>query len=176
MEQVRLWADSLSWVGGRLPCSTLPLFDGNGFYIHGAETSDQERGAKALAIDLAIYLVGRLVDSKSLKQSRELFVTDATSHHLDFYQLLRRLLPALIRLSLLATLARQSAHHFPAFLKSPLVNLHGHFLTTIFSRIRPTHKTAHYTFSTGHFFEDKLLSRTSTAHTAIELASPGGAK
>lgn len=176
MEQVRLWADSMSWVGGRLPCSTLALFNGNNFYIHGAETSDQERGAKPFAIDLSIYLVGRLVDSQSLEQSRELFVTDATSHHLDFYQLLRRLLPALVGLSRLATLARQSVHHFPASLKSPLLNLHGYFLTTIFGRIRPMNKSAHYTFSTGHFFEDKLLSKTLTLHSVIELANPGGAK
>jgi hypothetical protein len=34
----------------------------------------------------------------------------------------------------------------------------------------------HYTFSAGYFYEDKLLSKTLTAHVGIELVSPGGAK
>lgn len=190
MKQVWQWASSK----GRVACcspahATQLLFKRDGFHTHGAQACDQKRRAEPLTSDLAVYLVGRLVDSQFFEHSRKLFVTDTAPNHLGFYQLLRSVLPSLIRLLRLATLARRSVHHYPSAFKRPLLVSCRHFLMAIFGRIRPTSTPLHYTFSTGHFYEDKLLRKTLgtpprarqlrvafLVNAATQLPSPGGAK
>jgi hypothetical protein len=190
MKQVWLWANPKEWAACCRPHhATLPLFERDGFHTHGAQACDQERRAEPPTDDLAVYLVGRLVDSQFFEHSRKLFVTDATPNHLCFYQLLRSVLPSLIWLLRLATLARRSVHHYPSAVKRPLLISYRYLLMAIFGRIRPTPTPLHYTFSTGHFYEDELLRKTlgtpSRARqlrvaflvsAATQLPSAGGAK
>lgn len=99
MKEVWLWANPTEWAASRAPCAALPLFKSDSFHSHGPQAGDQECRAEPSASDLAVYLLGRLVDSQFLEHSRKLFVTDATPNHLGFYQLLREVLPSPIRLS-----------------------------------------------------------------------------
>lgn len=191
MKEVWLWALSTEWAAFRPSQMTLPLFKGDVFHAHGAQARDQECRAESPASDLTVYLVRRLVDSQFLEHSRKLFVTDAASNHLGFYQLLRHMLPSLIRLCLLPTFGRQSLHHYPSASKRPAQISSGYSLMTIFSRIRPKHTHHHYTFSPGYFSEDKLLKKalqeaplvrqTTVAflaadHNSLQILSDGGAK
>lgn len=156
--------------------ATLGLFQRNGFHTHGVQTRSQKSCAEPLAIDLAIYLAGRLVDSQFLKHSRELFVTDATPHHLNFNELLRGLLPSIIRLSRPPTLAFRRIHHFPSAFERPLLISCRHSLTTIFSRIRLMQKVERYTFLPSYFLRTRMLRATSTDQASIQLPSWGGPK
>jgi len=169
MRQVWKWTNSRIWAKYRSLRSPLSQVDGNGIRADGAQTGDQERRTEALSIHLTIYLVGRLVDSQLRKHFRKLLVSDAPPHHFTFYQLFRGLLPSVIRLSQLATLAWQFFHHVPSPLTGPLPNLCRNSLTTIFSRIRPKHNFQRYTFSAHSFLEDKLLRRPFTAHSGARL-------
>jgi hypothetical protein len=98
-------------------------------------------------------------------------------------------LPSLIRLTRLATLAWWSVHHYPSAFKRPLLISCGYCLTAIFGRIRPMPPPLHYTSSEGHFYEDKLLRKTLRTlppvqqvaiaflvNAGTQLPSPRGAK
>lgn len=91
MEEVWLESNWTERAIAQWRCSTLSLFEGERFYSHGAQAGNQERRAEALAIDLTVYLVRRLVDSLHFQQTGQLLVSDAASHHLYFYQLFRSL-------------------------------------------------------------------------------------
>lgn len=161
MTQVCLWANLRESAIRDQPCLMLPLVKRDGFHTHGKQTSKQECTAKPLAINLSVYLIGRLVNSQLLKHPRKLFVSDATPHHLDFYQLLRSLLPCLVRLGQLATPVWQSIHYSPSASKWPLLFSCRYFRTTFFGRIRLTQNWSHYMALTRLFFENHLPIRSS---------------
>lgn len=141
MKEVWLWANSMEWAASRPARATLPLFKVDGFHPHGAQTGDQKCRAEPLAIDLAVYLVRRLLDSRFLKHSR----------NLRFYQLFRYLLPNLdkawpVRSSYIAVCSSQHIDLKAAF---------AYLVRNSFKAI-----PQHYTFSARNFFEDKMLRKT----------------
>lgn len=156
MKQVCPWANGSGSATCHSPSSMLPLVQRDGFHTHSKQTSKQECPAKPLAINLTVYLVGRLVNSQLLKHPGKLFVPDAAPHHLDFYQLLRCLLPSLVRLGQLATRAWRSIHYAPSAVKRPLFYSCHHFPITFSSRIRPTQNCLSYMALTRLFFENLL--------------------
>lgn len=160
MEEVWLESNWTERVVAQLRCCTLSLFEGERFYSHGAQAGNHERRAEALAVDLTVYLVRRLVDSLHFQQTGQLFVSDAASHHLYFYQLFRRLLPSLIRLRLQTTRAWLSVHLSSTAATQPLSLPAGYFLTSIFGRIRLVGFCESYTSFARHFCEDKLPAKT----------------
>lgn len=160
MKQVCLWATLRGSATCCPPCLTLHLVQRNGFHIHGVQTGEQKCSTKPFTINLAVYLIGRLVNAQLLKHSRKLFVTDATPHHLDFYQFLRGLFPSFVRLRCLPTPLWRSFHHSPSAFKWPLFNLCRHFPITFSSRIRPTQNSPSYMALTRLFFENHLPTRS----------------
>lgn len=159
MIAVWLWSNTLGRGVSRPPRATLPLFKREGVHPHCAQTSNHKCRAESLAVDFAVYLVGRLVDTLFFQQSRKLLITNTTSHHLYLNQFLCSLLPSLIRIRLFAAFAWQSIHHYPSALKRPLLVSYQYFRTTIFSRIRLTPNHQRYTSSATYFCEDKLLRK-----------------
>ncbi len=139
---------------------TLSLFKEERVYSHGAQAGNQKRRAEALAVDLTVYLVRRLVDSLHFQQTGQLLVSDAASHHLYFYQLFRSLFPSLIRLRPQTTRAWFSVHLSPTAATQPLSLPAGYFLTSIFGRIRLVGFCESYTSFARHFCEEKLPART----------------
>jgi hypothetical protein len=119
MKLVWLCANLTKWMAFRPSHATLTLFKWDGYHTHGAQTGEQKCRAEPLPIDLAVYLVGRLLDSEPLEHSRKLFVSDDAPNHLTFYQLRGSLLPSLVRVSLLATLALQFVHRYAAAFRPP---------------------------------------------------------
>lgn len=160
MEEVWLESNWTERVVAQLRRRTLSLFEGERFYSHGAQAGNQKRCAEAFSVDLAVYLVRRLVDSLHFQQTGQLLVSDAASHHLYFYQLFRRLLPSLIRLRPQTTRAWLSVHLSPTAATQPLSLPAGYFLTSIFSRIRPVGFCESYTSFARHFCEEKLPAKT----------------
>lgn len=155
------------------PRLILSLFKRDSLDSHGAQACEQERCAEPPAIDLAIYLARRLVDSHFLKQARKLFVADAPPNHLGFYQLRRSVFPSLIRLSHQRALFQRFVHHCLSAWKrlTPIPSRNSP--TAIFSRMRLIAAPAHYTFSARYFFEDKLLKSTFRGSLLRELAARG---
>lgn len=190
MKTICLWANLAERVACRPRRAMLILLKRDALHTHSMQTGEQECRAEPLAIDLAIYLVGRFLDSKLLQHFRKLFVTDAAPHHLDFYHFLRGLLPSFVRLSLRDIPARRSAHCYSLAFKWPSIFSYRYFLTTIFSRIRLMQIPQHYTSSAKYFGEKKLLTKTlpsapvrengiiflTTIHAGILLPSHGGTK
>ncbi|MBV8648413.1 MAG: hypothetical protein JOZ06_13585 [Paludibacterium sp.] len=160
MEEVWLESNWTEWVVAQWRCATLSLFEGESLYSHGAQADNQKRCAEALSVDLAVYLVRRLVDSLPLQQTGQLFVPDAASHHLYFNQLFRSLLPSFIRLRLQTTRAWLSVHLSPTAATQPLSLPSRYFLTSIFGRIRLVGFCESYTSFARHFCEEKLPART----------------
>jgi hypothetical protein len=177
MKQVWRWANLKKWATCcRRPHAALYLFKRDGFNPHSAQACEQKRCAKPLTNDLAVYLRRRLLYAQFFE-------------HLRFYQLLCGMLPAFIRLTRLATLARLSVHHYPSAFNRLLLISSRYCHIGMFGRIRPMPTPLRYTFSVGHFHEDKLLRKTlhmpvSVRQEAvaflenfgIQLPSPGGAK
>lgn len=176
MKQGVLSANPSEWLTFRPPHAPTHLVERNGFRAHGVQTRNQKSRAETLAIDLAVYLVGRLVDSQVFEHSRKLFVPDATPHHLNFYQLLRGLLPGLVRLSLPNALALRCIHYAPLAFERPLLISCRHSPTTIFGRIRLICARRQYTFSASYFLRTKMLRMTPTALTGNQMPNSGGPK
>lgn len=160
MEEVWLESNWTEWAIAQWCCGTLSLFEGERFYSHRAQAGNQERRAEALAIDLTVYLVRRLVDSLHFQQTGQLLVSDAASHHLYFYQLFRSLFPSLIRLRPQTTRAWFSVHLSPTAATQRLSLPSRYFLTSIFGRIRLVGFCESYTSFARHICEEKLPAKT----------------
>lgn len=141
MKEVWLWANPMEWAASYPSRATLPLFKRDGFRTNGAQACDQEYRAESPTLYLAVYLVGRLIDSRFLKHSR----------NLPFYQLFRYLLPYFdkawpVRSSYIAVCSSQHLDLKAAF---------AYLFRNSFKAI-----PQHYTFSARYFFEDKMLRKT----------------
>jgi len=189
MKILWLWANPAERAACRPHRATGLLFKRDGLHIHSAQTGEQKCRAEALSIDLAIYLVGRFLDSQPLKHFRQLLVTDAAPPHLDFYRFFRGLLPRLVRLGLRDTPARQFVHRYSLAFRRP------YFFVPIFSHdyfqsyATGASSTCLYDLS-KFLYEDKLLTTTLpnspdrqngiifliTTHAVIQWLSHGGTK
>lgn len=176
MKQGVLSANSSEWLTFRTAHAPPNLLKRNGFRAHGVQTRNQESRAETLAIDLAVYLVWRLVDSHLLEHSRKLLIANATSHHLDFNQLLRGLLPSLVRLSLPRALAVRCIHHSLSavrWLSHTLVRTFSHNSFQSYTTDAVT--SAIYVLS-KIFFEEKMLRNTSTNRMGSQMPNSGARK
>lgn len=157
----------------RRQCARLRLFERNRVHPHGSQACHQKCRAEPLAIDLAIYLFGRLFYPKLFEQSRQFFVTNATTQHFELYQLLRGLLPRLIRLG---TLIWQSVHHLLTNFPSQSPASIRRSCKPILGRIRLTPNRQHYTSSESSFCEDVLLRTHPADRVDTQSLVPGGAR
>lgn len=145
----------------------------DGLHAHGTEARDEKCRRKSFAIDFAVQLVGRLVDTHWLQKPGKLFVTDAAVHHFFLNHPLRLLFPRRVRRPQRASTFLLRFHH-----ASPLgfPNLPSHNpLTTIFGRIRPNAHPQLYTPSASHFLcEDRMLTKRlqKTADTKQNIPTP----
>jgi hypothetical protein len=155
----------------------LLLFKRYRLHSHGKQTCHQKCCAESLAIDLSVYLLRRLFNSKLFEQSRKLLVTDASFEHLELNQLLCSVLPHPIGLS---TVISQSVHHIPTDfqLQSPIPVRRP--FATILGRIRLVVNRHPYTPSESYFCEDLLLANFSSNPFGIKLPvsmpTPGDAR
>lgn len=167
-------ANQKEWVAFLSDCMSPLLYKRNALYTHGLQTCEQKCSAEPLSKDFSIYLVGRFVDAQFLQHLGELPVSDATSRHLAFNQLFRRLFPYLVELYLLANLTWQFAH-----CTSIAFNRQLHFWYQTFSHHHyPSYTTALKKLVlyvlVNHFCENELLNKTLSAalfvqHLIIEL-------
>lgn len=179
MKRVSQRASSARSAVGPLPLKTLFLFGSrqrDAFHSHGTQTGKQKGRREPLAIDLAVELVGRLVDAQLLQHSRKLFVADAVHCHLFLYQFLRFFFPPPIGLGQQpATLAPQFFHRFHSTWLGPQFFWCRDSLMGIFGRIRPTVNRQHYTFSASQFCEDRMPTKslqTTVSAQLVPTASP----
>lgn len=195
MKQVWLWTNPSK----RAACRLLRLHNSrfllerNGLHTHGAQAGEQECRREPLAIHLAVYLVGRFLDSQLLEHPRKLFVADFAPHHLLFYQPLRFFFPLLVGLARQPdTVLRQFFHRSLSTLLAPLLFWNWNFLTAIFGRIRPMQNRRRYTSLASQLCEDRMLTKSllsgsparratvasrTTSPTGSRLQTPaGGAK
>ena len=179
MKRVSQRTNSATPAAGRLPLKPLFLLGSRqreAFHSHGTQTSNQKGRREPLAIDLAVELVGRLVDAQLLQHSRKLFVADAVHRHLFLYQLLRFFFPPPIGLGQQpATLAPQFFHRFRSTWLEPQFFWCRDSLMGTFGRIRPTVNRQHYTFSASQFCEDRMPTKslqTTVSARLVPTASP----
>ena len=170
MNDIMLWANP----GNRLVRCLRQLtssFQRNRLYVHRSQACDQKRCAKSVAIDFSVDLPSRFIDPKPRKQSRKFLVADTTPRHFYLYQLLRGLLPNLIRPN---TLFWQSVHRIsPPFPLLPQV-ANKILFSTIFSRIRLIGNRQHYTSSEHLFFGDRVQERHSSGFFGYRTPLEGG--
>ena len=173
MKQGVLSANPSEWLTFRTAHAPPHSVKRNGFRAHRVQTRNQECGAKSLAIDLSVYLAWRLVDSYLLEHSRKLLVANATSHHLNFYQFLRGLLPSLVMLSLPSDLYWRCIHHSLSAVHRPSLTLFRHFGINHFqSYTTDAVASAIYVLS-KLFFEEKMLRNNPTHLMASQMPNPG---
>lgn len=90
--------------------------------IHRHQAGEQECCREPLPVDLAVYLVRRLIDSQLFQPSRQFLVAQAHPVHLLHYQFLRRFLPRAVRVRLgRSSLERHFAHLCTFALNWPLI-------------------------------------------------------
>jgi hypothetical protein len=154
MNQVWLRANSGKWEVGRLILNFLLLLkpgELDFLHPHRSQAGNKKGRRESLAIDLAIYLVGRLVDTQHSQHPRKLFVTNAAPHHLFLYQPLRFFFPFPERLNRRsAELLPQIFHRLDSTLHRPLFIWSRNSLMAIFGRIRPNTQAQLYTLLAKH--------------------------
>lgn len=159
MKMVWQKANPTEWLVVYQCPTTLSLHKRDALNVHCAKAGEQKCSAEALSYDFPVYLLGRFVDSQFPQNSGELFVCNATSHHLQFNKFFRRLFPSLVGLCSLPNHTRQFVHRTFVALKPSLLFWYlqfSHYCNTSYT----THcnKLALYVLA-NYFCEDKLLTK-----------------